>query len=113
MRYPVDDDFAIALSAKLYDLLARQGQSLPRTVAMTLQHLAGGAGDREFPALSMAAPALFGPAATDLKLPAPRRAAAPSFRRRARDGAAPGRRSLALGRGGRRWPWTVSAAAAR
>ncbi|MBO0802517.1 MAG: CHAT domain-containing protein [Nocardiopsaceae bacterium] len=80
MRYPVDDEFAITLSGKLYDLLARQAQPLPRAVTLTLQHLADGTGGREFPALSMAAPALFGPAAADLRLPAPKRSVAPSFR---------------------------------
>ena len=59
MRYPVDDEFAIALSEKLYDLLAAKGQPLPRAVGMTLRQLAGRAGPA-FPALSVATPALFG-----------------------------------------------------
>jgi tetratricopeptide (TPR) repeat protein len=76
MRYPVNDAFAIELSGKLYDLLTRQGQPLPRAVALTLKHLGAGAdgtGRREFPALSMAAPAVFGPTAVGLTLAAPRR----------------------------------------
>ena len=47
MRYPVSDEFAVALSEKLYDLLADKGQPLPRAVAMTLTQLA-----RDYPALS-------------------------------------------------------------
>jgi hypothetical protein len=76
MRYPVDDEFAIALSGKLYDLLIRRGQPLPRAIAMTWQHLANGA----FPALSKAAPAIFGSTAAGLTLAAPRQGGKPSFR---------------------------------
>jgi hypothetical protein len=39
MRYPVGDEFAMALAGKLYDLLARQGQPLPRAVGMMLRQL--------------------------------------------------------------------------
>jgi hypothetical protein len=86
MRYPVDDEFAIALTAKLYDLLARQGQPLPRAVAMTWKQLAGSAGRAgvadglEFSALSLAAPAIFGGAAAALTLSAPKRGGTPSFK---------------------------------
>jgi tetratricopeptide (TPR) repeat protein len=73
MRYPVADDFAIGLSGKLYDLLIRQGQSLPRAVALTLKHLAAGTGGREYPVLSLAAPAMFGATATGLTAKAPER----------------------------------------
>ena len=37
MRYPVVDDFAIALAAKLYDLLAGKGQPLPRALGNALR----------------------------------------------------------------------------
>lgn len=70
MRYPVGDDFAMALAAKLYDLLARQGQPLPRAVGMTLRQLLAGT---TYPALSAATPALFGDRAVDLRLAAPDR----------------------------------------
>jgi CHAT domain len=70
MRYPVDDDFAIALTGKLYELLADKGQQLPRAVGMTLRRLAD---DRSWPALSMATPALFGGRAVGLRLAAPER----------------------------------------
>ena len=75
MRYPVVDDFAIALAEKLYDLLAGKGQPLPRAVGIALA-------DREViadpptawcPALSVATPALFGARAVELRLAAPER----------------------------------------
>ena len=77
MRYPVGDDFAIALSERLYDLLARQGQPLPRAVGLTLRELAAAGtanGRAPYPALSTGAPALFGGVAADLRLAAPSRA---------------------------------------
>jgi hypothetical protein len=80
MRFPVNDEFAIAMSAKLYDLLARQGQQVPRATALTLKHLADGTDGRRFPSMSMTAPAVFGHAATALTLPAPKRTGALSYR---------------------------------
>jgi hypothetical protein len=74
MRYPVDDEFAIALSQKLYDLLARQGQPLPRAVGITLRQLA-----KDHPALTVATPALFGGQAVGLTLAAPKRSGARSY----------------------------------
>jgi tetratricopeptide (TPR) repeat protein len=68
MRYPVDDEFAIALSEKLYELLAEKAQPLPRAVGLALRQLA-----RDYPALSLATPALFGARAVDLTLAAPKR----------------------------------------
>jgi CHAT domain len=81
MRYPVGDDFAIALSAKLYELLADKGQSLPRAVGMALRHVltSGGDGAAEWPTLSAATPAVFGGRAVGLTLRAPEREAAESY----------------------------------
>ena len=59
MRYPVGDDFAIALDGRLYDLLAGKGQPLPRALGMTLRRLSS-AVSASYPALSAATPALFG-----------------------------------------------------
>jgi tetratricopeptide (TPR) repeat protein len=70
MRYPVGDEFAMALTEKLYDLLARQGQPLPRAIGMTLRQLLTGS---KYPALSAATPALFGTRAADLLVTAPDR----------------------------------------
>jgi tetratricopeptide (TPR) repeat protein len=76
MRYPVDDEFAIALGGKLYELLAAGGQPLPEAVGITLGALASGSdgtgsGGMVFPALSVATPALFGGSAMGLRLAAP------------------------------------------
>jgi tetratricopeptide (TPR) repeat protein len=71
MRYPVDDEFAIAFTGKLYDLLADKGRDLPRAVAMALRQLA--AAGTAYPALSVATPTLFGGSAVDLRLAAPAR----------------------------------------
>jgi hypothetical protein len=73
MRYPVADEFAIALGGKLYELLADGGQPLPEAVGMTLRALASGSdgtgpGGTVFPALSVATPALFGGRAIGLRL---------------------------------------------
>jgi tetratricopeptide (TPR) repeat protein len=74
MRYPVGDEFAVALSEKLYELLAEQAQQLPRAVGLALRHLA-----RDYPALSVATPALFGARAIDLTLAAPKRTSTGSY----------------------------------
>jgi hypothetical protein len=76
MRYPVDDEFALALSGKLYALLAGEGQPLPEAVRQALHELApgpddAGPGSNAFPPLSLAAPALFGSTAIGLRLAAP------------------------------------------
>jgi tetratricopeptide (TPR) repeat protein len=70
MRYPVDDEFAIALTTRLYELLADKGQPLSRAVGMALRRLSA---DPRFPALSAATPALFGARAASLRLAAPAR----------------------------------------
>jgi tetratricopeptide (TPR) repeat protein len=68
MRYPVTDDFAIALSGQLYELLGEGGYPLSRAVGIALERLAV-----EHPALSVTTPALFGPLAADVRLAAPPR----------------------------------------
>jgi len=69
MRFPVSDEFAIALSGELYRLLAEKGQSLPRAVGMALRQLRR----NDYPALSVAAPAIFGETAVGLTLASPPR----------------------------------------
>jgi tetratricopeptide (TPR) repeat protein len=76
MRYSVDDDFAIGLSQKFYELLADRGQTVARAVGMAVKELS--AGDR-FSALSAATPALFGGSAPELRLAAPNRTGPPSY----------------------------------
>jgi tetratricopeptide (TPR) repeat protein len=81
MRYPVADDFAIELSAKLYHLLADKGQPLPQAVAKTLKHLmdTDTKSGRKHPALSIASPVLFGTTANGLTLKAPERTGPRSY----------------------------------
>jgi tetratricopeptide (TPR) repeat protein len=80
MRYPVGDDFATALTGKMYELLADRGQPLPRAVGIALRQLmaetsgAAGSAGAAWPALSVATPALFGGRAAGLRLAAPARA---------------------------------------
>lgn len=73
MRYPVGDEFAIALGRRLYDLLAGKGQPLPRALALALPRALAGDGLRA-PAISVATPALFGARAAALTLAPPPRA---------------------------------------
>jgi hypothetical protein len=71
MRYPVDDEFAIAFSARLYDLLIAKGKQLPQAVGLALRQLARDSADAGTPALSVATPAIFGGTAIGLELTAP------------------------------------------
>ena len=82
MRYRVGDEFAMALTGRLYELLVEKGQPLPRAVGLTLRELASGPAAwarRAFPALSVATPALFGDVAADLRLAAPTRSGPESY----------------------------------
>ena len=69
MRFQVNDDFAIALSEKMYELLLDKEESLPRAVGLALRDLENSA--QAFPALSVVTPALFGGRAVDLRLSPP------------------------------------------
>jgi len=71
MRFPVVDDFAIALNRELYGLLIGQGQPLAAAVGMALPDLVAGPATPECPALSVGTPALFGARVVDLALMAP------------------------------------------
>jgi CHAT domain len=68
MRYPVVDDFAIALAGQLYDLLVGKGQPLARAVQLTLPRAVSEPPTPAAPALSVATPALFGARAVELRL---------------------------------------------
>ena len=70
MRYPVEDDFAINLSADLYDGLLAHDQPLTRALQRALGR-AWKHQDGTTSALSLATPALFGRAALDLVLSPP------------------------------------------
>ncbi len=71
MRYPVIDDFAIALAGQLYDLLLGRGQPLARALQLALPRVVGQAPTAAVPALSVATPALFGARAVELRLAPP------------------------------------------
>jgi hypothetical protein len=70
MRYPVGDDFAIALSAGLYEGLLEHGQPLPRALQRALAK-SRKRDDSAGSGLSLATPALIGRAALDLELTPP------------------------------------------
>ena len=70
MRYPVDDDFTIALSGLLYRMLAEKGQPLTQALALALRQLSAEGG---LPALAVATPAIFGGSGVGLSLAAPDR----------------------------------------
>ena len=72
MRYPVTDEFAIALAGGLYSRLAGQGQArLPGALAATLREVVAVPPTAACPALSVACPALFGAQAAGLRLAVP------------------------------------------
>ncbi|MDQ2707394.1 MAG: CHAT domain-containing protein [Actinomycetota bacterium] len=71
MRYPVVDDFAIALAGSFYDLVLGKGQPVARALALTLPRIAPRAAIPAAPALSIATPALFGARAAELTLTPP------------------------------------------
>jgi tetratricopeptide (TPR) repeat protein len=72
MRFPVVDDFAIALDEHLYDGLLGKDQPLARALQLAIPQAAGNTPSSGAPALSVATPALFGPFATGLQLIPPR-----------------------------------------
>jgi hypothetical protein len=71
MRYPVVDDFAIALAGSFYDLLLGKGHPVARALALALPKAAPDPPTWSAPALSAATPALFGARASDLRLVPP------------------------------------------
>lgn len=71
MRYPVIDDFAIALSGSFYNLVLGKGQSVARALALSLSQVAVQPPTPAAPALSVATPTLFGPRASELRLVPP------------------------------------------
>jgi tetratricopeptide (TPR) repeat protein len=79
MRYPVTDVFAITLAQELYGLLAGKGQPLPRALGIALKATVAVPPSPEYPALSVAAPVLFGGQALGLKMAAPQRRGPESY----------------------------------
>lgn len=79
MRYPVVDDFAIALAGSFYDLTLGKGQPVPRALGLSLSQpkIAPPTPTPGAPALSIGTPALFGPRAATLTLVPPTAAQQP------------------------------------
>jgi hypothetical protein len=71
LRYPVEQDFAIALAGTLYDALFGAGEQLPRAVQLALPVALGDRPVAGVPPRSVAAPALFGARCADLRLRPP------------------------------------------
>lgn len=71
MRFPVADDFAVALSAELYELLVGKEQPLPQALGLALPKVIAEPATLACPPLSAATPAMFGESALDLILRAP------------------------------------------
>ncbi|MEU3986398.1 AAA family ATPase [Streptomyces sp. NPDC026672] len=72
MRFPVVDDFAIALSEHLYASLLLRDQPLGTALTRAVAASTPARPTAAFPALSAATPALFGRSAAALRLSAPR-----------------------------------------
>lgn len=66
MRYAVEDEFASEFGRALYEQMLENGNALPEAARLALSHTQAPAG-----ALSVAAPALFGARAAELKLSPP------------------------------------------
>ncbi|MGC4819797.1 hypothetical protein [Micromonospora sp. DT63] len=71
MRYPVVDDFAIALAGSFYQLVLGKGQPVARALGLTLPRVVQDPPTAGAPALSVTTPALFGARAGELRLDAP------------------------------------------
>jgi hypothetical protein len=60
MRYPVGDEFAISLASELYRQLLEKGNTLPRSLQLSMQKALKEGYNAATPPLSLATPALFG-----------------------------------------------------
>ena len=76
MRYPLADDFATEFFTRLYSMLIRRGQPLPRAVGLALGELTTSSA---YAGLSLYSPALFGADAIDLRLGAPPENTPPAY----------------------------------
>ncbi|HEX5113880.1 MAG TPA: CHAT domain-containing protein [Pseudonocardiaceae bacterium] len=71
MRYPVTDEFAVALAESFYQQVMGNGLTVAEAVPLAVAMLAGVRPTPETPPLSVATPALFGTRAVDLRLTPP------------------------------------------
>jgi tetratricopeptide (TPR) repeat protein len=72
MRYPVDDEFAIAFAADLYDRILGREQRVDLAVARAATSASGPEPSAGRPAMSLVTPAIFGARAAGLTIPVPR-----------------------------------------
>ena len=72
MRYPVEDDFAIALASALYEGLFELGLPVDAALRRAVPAAAGPTASAARPAVSIATPTLLGPTAAGLLLTPPR-----------------------------------------
>jgi tetratricopeptide (TPR) repeat protein len=71
MRYPVIDDFAVALTGRFYRLLWESGQPVDAALRMALADVTGQGPSPAVPPICLAVPALFGTSADGLTLQPP------------------------------------------
>ncbi|MFF0373792.1 CHAT domain-containing protein [Actinoplanes missouriensis] len=77
MRYPVADEFAVALGARLYEALFRDGVPVDVAFRTAVPQAAGAAPSAARPPISIATPTLVGARAIDLRLEPPQGAVGP------------------------------------
>lgn len=70
-RFPAVEGFAIELHGGVYERLIRDGVPLPRALSETLREVLEDPANANLPPLSLAVPALVGPAAAELRLNRP------------------------------------------
>jgi len=71
MRYTVGDEFATELMIELYELLLDKGQTLPRSLQLSLRNTLTSGHNAVYNPLSLATPALFGRQAANLVIKPP------------------------------------------
>lgn len=72
MRFPVTDGFATELTQRLYQYLVGKQHALPHALSLAVRDSSAGDATPDRPALSRGTPAVFGSAALDLTISAPR-----------------------------------------
>jgi hypothetical protein len=72
MRYPVDDEFAIAFAADFYDRVLGREQRVDLAAARAATSASGPEPSAARPAVSLVTPGVFGTRAAGLTIPVPR-----------------------------------------
>ena len=71
MRYPVGDEFAISLASELYRQLLEKGNTLPRSLQLSMKKALKEGYNAATPPLSLATPALFGSRSAEMIIKPP------------------------------------------